>query len=524
MTEKYRPVRDIQAAPVAVQSTKQAGPVVVRSVVAFLSVLVLLISGLGYFAVGSIGDVANAGNLTLGGGAGVRDGQSLDGATDILLVGSDSRSDAQGNTLSDEELAMLRAGDEENDNTDTIMVIRVPNDGSSASAVSIPRDTYIHDDEYGNMKINGVYGAYKDARHTELVEQGFTNESELESRSKEAGREGLIDAVSNLTGITVDHYAEIGLLGFVLLTDAVGGVEVCLNEPVNEPLSGADFDAGRQTLGGSDALSFVRQRHGLPRGDLDRIVRQQAFMASLVNQILSSGTLTNPGKLSALADAVMRSVIIDEGWDVMGFATQLQNLAGGNVTFTTIPVTSIDGVGDYGESVVTVDLDQVHAFFEDALGGDEPEETTSDGDASGEATGEATANADTMVHVLNASGEAGLAGGVAGHLEGLGYTIEEIGNAIDGLYYESQVLAADPTDPQAEAIAAELGGLPIVANASLDADTIIVISHIDYAGPTAETVSEPTSTPVGQPGGDASGEPILSPEIDAGGDGPRCVN
>ena len=520
MTEKYRPVRDIQAAPVAVQSTKQAGPVVVRSIVAFLSALVLFISGLGYFAVGSISDVANAGNLTLGGGSGVRDGQSLDGATDILLVGSDSRSDAQGNTLSDEELEMLRAGDEENDNTDTIMVIRVPNDGSSASAVSIPRDTYIHDDEYGNMKINGVYGAYKDARHTELTEQGFTNEAELESRSKEAGREGLIDAVSNLTGITVDHYAEIGLLGFVLLTDAVGGVEVCLNQPVNEPLSGADFDAGRQTLGGSDALSFVRQRHGLPRGDLDRIVRQQAFMASLVNQVLSSGTLTNPGKLSALADAVMRSVIIDEGWDVMGFATQLQNLAGGNVTFTTIPVTSIDGVGDYGESVVTVDLDQVHAFFEDALGGEEPEETT----AAEETSGEAPADADTMVHVLNASGEAGLAGGVAGHLEGLGYTIEEIGNAIAGLYYESQVLAADPTDPQAEAIAAELGGLPIVANTSLDADTIIVISHTDYTGPTAVVSTEPTSTPVGQPGGSASGEPILSPEIDAGGDGPRCVN
>lgn len=504
----------------AVQSTKQAGPVFIRAVVAFLSVLVLAISGLGYFAVGSINNVANAGNLTLGGGEGVKDGEARDGATDILLVGSDSRSDAQGNTLSDEELAMLRAGDEENDNTDTIMVIRVPNDGSSASAVSIPRDTYIHDDEYGNMKINGVYGAHKDARRAELAEQGFTNESELESRSKESGREGLIDAVSDLTGITVDHYAEIGLLGFVLLTDAVGGVDVCLNEAVKEPLSGADFTAGRQTLGGSDALSFVRQRHGLPRGDLDRIVRQQAFMASLVNHVLSSGTLTNPAKLSALSDAVMRSVIIDQGWDVMSFATQLQNLAGGNVTFTTIPVTSIDGVGDYGESVVTVDVSQVHTFFEEALGDSEPVEE----DRSGEdqAVAQGPDNADTMIHVLNGSGAAGLAGNVAAHLEALGYTIEFTGNATEGLYFESQVLAADPSDPQALAIAEELGGLPIVANSSLDADTIIVIPHIDYAGPTAEVAASPSS--VGQPGMGASGDPILSPEIDAGGDGPRCVN
>lgn len=521
MTEKYRPVRDIQAAPAAVQSTKQAGPAFLRAVVAFLSVLVLLISGLGYFAVGSINDVANAGNLTLGGGEGVKDGEAQDGATDILLVGSDSRSDAQGNTLSDDELAMLRAGDEENDNTDTIMVIRVPNDGSSASAVSIPRDTYIRDDEYGNMKINGVYGAHKDARRAELSEQGFTNDSELESRSKESGREGLIDAVSDLTGVTVDHYAEIGLLGFVLLTDAVGGVDVCLNQAVNEPLSGADFVAGRQTLGGSDALSFVRQRHGLPRGDLDRIVRQQAYMASLVSHILSSGTLTNPAKLSALADAVMRSVIIDEGWDVMSFATQLQNLAGGNVTFTTIPVTSIDGVGDYGESVVTVDPGQVHDFFEEALGDSEPVEEDRSGDD--QPAPEVPDNADTMVHVLNGSGTAGLAGSVAAHLEGMGYTIEVTGNATEGLYYESQVLAADPDDRQAKAIAEELGGLPVVANSSLDADTIIVIPHIDYTGPTSEPAAASPSS-VGQPGMGASGEPILSPEIDAGGDGPRCVN
>ncbi|ALC05199.1 hypothetical protein CDES_03735 [Corynebacterium deserti GIMN1.010] len=525
MTEKYRPVRDIQPAPAAMQTTKQAGHPAVRSLIAILSVLVLFISGLGYFAVGKVGDVANAGNLSLGGGLGVLDGEAKDGATDILLVGSDSRSDARGNTLSEEELAMLRAGDEENDNTDTIMVIRVPNDGSSATAVSIPRDTYIHDEEYGNMKINGVYGAYKDARRTELMDQGLTNESELETRAKESGREGLIGAVSDLTGITVDHYAEIGLLGFVLLTDAVGGVEVCLNNAVDEPLSGANFPAGRQTLGGSDALSYVRQRHDLPRGDLDRIVRQQSYMASLVNQVLSSGTLTNPSKLNALADAVMRSVIIDDGWDVMGFATQLQNLAGGNVTFGTIPVTSIDGTGDYGESVVTVDVAQVHRFFEEALGGQEPTDANTD-EQSAEQSGDQPADqgpdlSAVEVHVLNASYEEGLANGIAAYLEENGYTISETGNAVEGLYYESQVLAADENSEQALAISEALGGLPIYVNSSLDENTVIVVSSGDYAGPTAE--ANAASSTVGQPGADV-GAPIESPEFDAGGDGPRCVN
>lgn len=527
MTEKYRPVRDIKPAPAAIQSIQQAGHPAFRSIIAFASVLVLLISGLGYFAVGKVGDVANAGNLTLGGGSGVLDGNSEDGATDILLVGSDSRSDAQGNSLSERELEMLRAGDEENDNTDTIMVIRVPNDGSSATAVSIPRDTYISDKEYGNMKINGVYGAHKDARYAELSDQGFTNESELESRAKESGREGLIKAVSDLTGVTVDHYAEIGLLGFVLLTDAVGGVEVCLNNAVDEPLSGANFPAGRQTLGGSDALSYVRQRHDLPRGDLDRIVRQQSFMASLVNQVLSSGTLTNPAKLNALADAVKRSVIIDDGWDVMGFATQLQNLAGGNVSFGTIPVTSIDGTGDYGESVVTVDVDQVHTFFKDALGDVEPaSEDNADEEKPAEDNSTADkedAKSDTEVHVLNASYMEGLASAIAAHLQGEGYTITETGNAAEGLYFESQVLASSEDSKKARAISEALGGLPIQVESSLDDNTVIVVSSEDYAGPTAEASDVSVASSVGQPGADM-GEEIKSPEFDAGGDGPRCVN
>ena len=123
----------------------------------------------------------------------------------------------------------------------------------------------------------------------------------------DAGRKGLIKAIHELSGITVDHYAEVGLLGFVLLTDAVGGVEVCLKEATKDEFSGADFPAGKQTLTGATGLAFVRQRHGLPRGDLDRIVRQQAYMASLVSKVLSTGTLTSPAKLASLGSAVTRS-------------------------------------------------------------------------------------------------------------------------------------------------------------------------------------------------------------------------
>ncbi|SQG64164.1 Transcriptional regulator lytR [Corynebacterium renale] len=517
-----RTVREFQPAPDMPTRIEQAGSGISKTLIAVMSVLVLVVGGLGYFSVGRLGnEVASASNLSLGGGQGVKDAK--DGATDILLVGSDSRRDAQGNPLSEQELAALNAGVEDGEyNTDTIMVIRVPNDGSSATAVSIPRDTYVNEGDFGNMKINGVFSTHMNNEREELMNAGVTDEDTLVRRSTEAGRKGLIDAVSRLTGVEVDHYAEIGLVGFVLLTDALGGVDVCLNNDVYDEFSGANFHAGVQTLNGHEALAFVRQRHGLPRGDLDRVVRQQAFMASMVNKVLSAGTLTSPSKLSDLSTAAERSVIIDEGWDIVSFATQLAGLAGGNVTFSTIPVTSVDGVGDYGESIVTVDVDQVHAFMDDLLGEEESAEET----PTQEAPAGGVAVTDKEIHVLNAGGPQGLAAGVGSYLANAGNAVVETANAMPGLYSASQVLAPSESDPDALALAEALGGLPVVANASLDANTLIVVTANDYTGPrdeNAEDIQPDPEDAVGQPGADF-GAAEVAPTIDAGGNGPRCVN
>ncbi|WJZ01900.1 LCP family protein [Corynebacterium freiburgense] len=531
MTDRYRTVRDIQAAPSAPAAFRQAGPRAVRVLLALMSTLVLVFSGMGYFLVGALSQtVSGTGNLGLGDGEGSRPGQAKDGATDILLVGSDSRSDAQGNALTPDEIAMLRAGDEPNDNTDTIMLIRVPNDGTSATAISIPRDTYIRDDEFGNMKINGVYGNHKAKRLGELIEDGVSNEATRENQAKDAGRRALSEAVSDLTGVTVDHYAEVGLLGFVLLTDAVGGVDVCLNDATYDEFSGADFPAGRQTLNGPDALSFVRQRHGLPRGDLDRIVRQQVFMASLVNKVLSSGTLSSPGKLNELSTAVGRSVTIDENWDITQFGLQLQNLAGGNVHFETIPVTSIDGVGDYGESVVTVDTKQVHTFFEQLL---KPKDQRAEMGNTPPSSSETPAPEDPAkpqhsanIYVLNAGGVSGEGARVGNHLTELGYNIVEVTNAPEGLYTDSRVLSANANDPAARELAKLLGDVPIGVSPSLEPGELAVVVHTDYRGPSSQETTQETSsqqTSVGQPGSPVD-EESASPKFNAGGDGPRCVN
>src|SRR6202161_3137651 len=245
---------------------------VARVIATVTAVMVVLVTGVAWSKVRSFEDgIFHVFAPSLGHGGD-------DGAMDILLVGMDSRTDAHGNPLSPEELAALRAGDEVASNTDTIILVRIPNNGNSATAISIPRDTYVSAPGLGKTKINGVYGQTKEEKRVSLVESGVAA-AEAETEGTEAGREALIKTVGDLTGVTVDHYAEIDLLGFALITDALGGVNVCLKEPVFEPLSGADFPAGWQKLNGPQALRFVRQRHASPRGDLDRGVRQAVGMS-----------------------------------------------------------------------------------------------------------------------------------------------------------------------------------------------------------------------------------------------------
>src|SRR3982074_1654254 len=383
-----------------------------------------------------------------------------DGAIDVLLVGLDSRTDAHGNPLSEKELATLRAGDDVSTNTDTIILVRIPNNGTSATAISIPRDSYVEAPGVGKMKINGVYGSVHLEKLKELVEQKGVDPSVAEREATEAGREALIKTVANLTGVTVDHYAEIGLLGFALITDALGGVNVCLKSAVAEPLSGAAFPAGWQKLDGPQALSFVRQRHDLPRGDLDRVTRQQAVMAALAHQVIPGKTLSSPATLNRLQDAVQRSVVLSEGWDIMDFIQQLQKLAAGNVAFATIPILEEAGWSDDGmQSVVRVDPSQVKDWVAGLL----------HDQAQGKTEQLAYTPSKTTVDVVNDTDVNGLAAAGAHVLTNKGFAAGNIGNNGAGHVTGSQVQSAKANDLGAQAVSKELGGLPVVENASVAA-------------------------------------------------------
>jgi LCP family protein required for cell wall assembly len=291
-----------------------------------------------------------------------------DGANDILIVGNDSRTDMQGRQLSAKVLRELRTEATDTTNTDTLILLRVPKNGGKASAISIPRDTSVRVTERNrDEKINGVFGVTKALAMERMVGAGEKDRAKINRESDDEGRTSLIQAVQGLTGARVDHYVEVSLYGFYLLTQAIDGVDVCLNHSTSDPDSGASFRRGPQTVRGGDAVAFVRQRKNLPRGDLDRIVRQQVFLSSAMQKVLSGGLLTDNAKLNALADAVSKTMIMDGGLHFLDLVSMAQTMTSGNVQFVTVPVEAVGARNDRQQSIIVVDVPKVHAFVESLL-------------------------------------------------------------------------------------------------------------------------------------------------------------
>ncbi|MFK0221419.1 LCP family protein [Streptomyces vinaceus] len=290
------------------------------------------------------------------------------GDTNILLMGLDSRRDQNGEELPAEVLDKLHAGSSDigGYNANTLILLHVPGDGSQAKAFSVPRDDFVDIPGHGKDKIKKAYGLAKAEEEDRLSVQGVKDRRQLEREGREAGRKAQIETVRNFLGVPIDHFAELNLAGFYHLADALGGVPVCLKRPVRDTYSGADFPAGRQTLNGQQSLAFVRQRHGLDMGDLDRTRRQQAFLAGATQKLDSAGTFTDPVKLMKLVDAAKQDVVTDAGWDLLSFVKQAKNLSGGKVAFTTLPVERFGR--NHGEDINVVDDMKIKRLIAEQIG------------------------------------------------------------------------------------------------------------------------------------------------------------
>lgn len=440
-------------------------------------------------------------------------GANADGADNILLVGVDSRTDAKGNPLPQNVLDQLHAGPDTGVlNSDTIIVLHVPDGGGSASAFSVPRDSYVDIPGYRRDKINAAYPAMKALTAQRLVAEGVHDPAEIDRQSSQAGRTALVKSVENVTGLAIDHYAEINLLGFANLTEAVGGVNVCLRAATSDELSGANFAAGPTTLTGANALSFVRQRHGLPEGDLSRIRRQQVFLAAVAKKILSAGTLTDPARLSALLGVAEQSVVIDSGWDLLSFAHKAADIAAGNLQFVTIP-TQGNAVNERGD-VVMVDPDAVRSFIEQS---DEAQAAAAEQAAKAKPLppppGPVQVIANRyVVDVGNGSGMNGLASAVSGQLRGLGFIRGRVENTdpID----ESVVGYTGADEMAARSVAEQLGGIAVERTGDTVAGHLQVRIGADF---NPEVVPAPApEAPAGGPAAPPN-EPITAAGV-------PCVN
>jgi len=282
--------------------------------------------------------------------------------TNILLLGLDSRRDANGANLPRKLLNYMHVGSTSSVggyNTNTMIVIHIPAKGP-ATAISIPRDDYVEVPGLGFKKIKEAYGYAKYAEDSRLYKLGV-KEPMREQLSREKGRIATIQAISQFLQIPIDHFAEVNLVGFYDLATALGGIQVCLKNAVDDKkYSGAVFPAGLQTITGVQALMFVRQRHGLPNGDLDRTHRQQAFITGVITKFRTQGIFGNLSKLQGLLDVAKKDVVIDSGWDVLGFLPQAKALTGGKIVFHTLPIEGY--VMRNSQSVNLVDLPTVRAF------------------------------------------------------------------------------------------------------------------------------------------------------------------
>ncbi|MBC3761739.1 LCP family protein [Quadrisphaera oryzae] len=254
-------------------------------------------------------------------------------ALNVLVIGSDSR-DSQGDTDD-----WTRGGQR----SDVLAVLHLSADRTNAQVVSIPRDSWVPVPGYGTTKVNAAYsyGGVPLAVHT----------------------------VEQLTGLRIDHVVAIDFTGFARITDALGGVDICVPETTTDGIG--TVPAGCSTMTGDQALSYVRQRKTLPGGDFDRMHRQQNWMRAVLQGVADKGLLQDPARTASVVSTVAAWVRTDDGLSdtqLLSLAWDLRTLGREDVTFLTAPLADPATGMEGSASVVYLDQTagaQLWAYLKD---------------------------------------------------------------------------------------------------------------------------------------------------------------
>ncbi|GAA3945772.1 hypothetical protein GCM10023085_29890 [Actinomadura viridis] len=372
--------------------------------------------------------------------------KKLNSAMNILLLGSDTRAGA-GNAK------YGRSMTKEPPRSDTMILLHLSPGGGQAIGISFPRDLMI---PIPSCKL-------KNGRSTAAQSVGQINSS-----FTLGGASCVIKTIEGFTNIKIDHFMQVDFNGFKAITEAVGGVPVCLPKSVNDPQSKLRLSKGRHVIKGETALAYVRNRKGLGNGsDTDRIKRQQKFMGALANQAMSAGVLSNPSKLLSLMNATTKSLTTDDELTpqvMMRIAQGMQGMTSGKLRFVTVPW------GAYAPDPNRVALRQPAAdqFFSsirnDRAVPTEPKPTAG--------TAPKIPPSQVRVRVYNASGISGQAKRVADDLEQQGFHVTVGGNmsttqtsrVMYGAGAEQHAQTLNALVPNAPQPAARTGGTPGVVD------------------------------------------------------------
>jgi LCP family protein required for cell wall assembly len=331
--------------------------------------VVLVVSGVGYYAKKAAENIGTSPVLA---------GGPSTGAMNILVMGLESRTYWDGTEIDHHLRHLLSTGSVGGEQTNTLMLIHVFAGGQRAVGFSIARDDYVT--LYGTLgyagtpRQNKIDDAYNAAFQQEMINDGKAHPGWTSAQdnldANQAGQQATVDTVEALTGVTIDKFAEVNLIGFYELASAFGGVEVCVNRwpggqgvgpggNLSDPVtynsaegqdagSGFEGKAGLSYLNPVQTMEFTRQRHNLPLGDIDRTYRQQAVLDYVLYQLRSEGALSDVRKLSPLLSVAKTYLQASAGWNLLQFAGEIGALTPGKLSLSTLPSTpgrNVPGIG-----------------------------------------------------------------------------------------------------------------------------------------------------------------------------------
>ncbi|MDT0304571.1 LCP family protein [Streptomonospora wellingtoniae] len=433
-----------------------------------MSVVVLLASGTAWSLTGWVSGQLNRFDVFSGLADGDRPHVGATGALNFLVIGSDTR-----DGMDRSEKNELGVGRAEGRRSDTMMLVHLDAEREHITVVGIPRDSWVDVPGHGENKINAAYSLGGPALAVETVESA--------------------------THVRIDHYVEVNFTGFVDMVDALGGIEVCLPQPIEDPKAHLEMSAGTHEVDGTEALAFARTRH-TAGGDLDRIDRQQQVISAMLETALSTDTLSDPQRFGDFIDTALSSVAVDEGLDTAAInelAGQLRSVRLDDVTLTTVPVERTDFWTPHGDVAVTWDQQAAATMFarinaDKPLGGGESGDS---GPASGgDRKGDEPRPADVSLQVFNGTGIPGLGAEVSRAFSDAGFRVASPArNWSDSEVPETVLRHAPDNRAQAEAVAEAVPGSSLEEDPGLG-DRIEVVVGFNYREVDAPEATEPASS------------------------------